>query len=62
MLNINCQSNLAGSDKGTCIEQAISDVVNALNSAVNNFVPQPKKNFLKFWWDEERSSFEGRIY
>ena len=56
MLNINCLSNLqAGCDKSSCIEQSISDVVNALTSASNNFVPQLRKNFLKFWWDEELS-------
>jgi len=28
-------------------------IVTAINTAANVYVPKRKKNFYKFWWDEE---------
>ena len=35
------------------IDHIYNDVVNALNSSANLFVPKHGKNFYKFWWSQE---------
>ena len=39
----------------SCIDSLYDDIVNVLCSASKLFVPCVKKNFFKFWWDEELS-------
>jgi len=38
-----------------CIEYIYDSIVSILNSASSIFVPQVKKAFYKFWWNEELS-------
>jgi len=40
-------------DFGAVIDSLYNDVVVILTTGANNFVPQYRKNFFKFWWDEE---------
>ncbi len=37
----------------TTIDSLYGDIIRVLSSASNAFVPQHKKSFYKFWWDEE---------
>ena len=37
----------------TAIDMLYNNIVNVLNAAANAFVPRHKKNFYKYWWDEE---------
>lgn len=36
-----------------CIDRLYNDVINALNSSANLFIPKHGKNFYKFWWTQE---------
>ena len=35
------------------IDSLYDDIIRVLSSASNSYVPQHKKSFYKFWWDEE---------
>jgi len=46
-------ANNATVDYTSGIDKMYTDVVNILISCANSYVPQRRKNFYKFWWDEE---------
>jgi len=35
------------------IDSAYSEIVSVLNSGARLYVPSCRKNFFKFWWNEE---------
>ena len=46
-------------DVATFIDQAYNDIVQVLSSAANAYVPTYRKNFLKFWWNEELDALKA---
>ena len=45
-------------DISSVIDNTYDDVVNVLNTAANLYVPTCRKNFFKFWWDEELATLK----
>ena len=35
------------------IDRVHDDIINVLNVGANNYVPHHRKNFYKFWWDQD---------
>jgi Reverse transcriptase (RNA-dependent DNA polymerase) len=52
-LSRNYDKNIYQFDFKYVIDQVYDDIVNTLVIGANQFVPQCRKNFFKFWWDEE---------
>ena len=45
-------------DISSVIDNTYDDIVNVLNTAANLYVPTCRKNFFKFWWDEELATLK----
>ena len=46
-------------DVAAFIDRAYNDIVQVLSSAANAYVPTYRKNFLKFWWNEELDALKA---
>lgn len=42
------------------IESIYANVVAALRSSANNFIPKHRKNFFKFWWSQELDALKDK--
>ena len=53
------KTDLLLSDAQLYIDSIYDDLINALVLSASSCVPQCKKNFFKFWWDEELKSLKA---
>ena len=56
---LNCDwQSLCYDDRKTLIENVYNDVVDAMVTSANSYIPRCRRNFFKFWWDEELRIFK----
>jgi len=51
-------SSLSGSDNCPFIDLIYDDIACILQTSAKKFVPEHRKNFYKFWWNEEMSALK----
>lgn len=56
---INQLANLDATNMEYFIDKAYDDIVYILNETTSAFVPRVRKNFFKFWWDEELNQLKN---
>ena len=55
---IDCRTSQPN-DVERLIDQCYDDIVRVLNEGAKLYVPQQRKNFYKFWWDQELRSLKA---
>ena len=45
--------DITNNDVSTLVEHVYYEIADILTACAKNFIPERKKSFYKFWWDEE---------